>query len=213
MTTGMDTDVSIWLVSPAKTVRKGSGEVCAGGTIPTGGGDHDDGDRPTGPQPVAVKDRSLSAVTWCVSTKMRGFPLSHHTAFFSGNYEEEFRQVFGRRSSCEEPTVYVCAQDRYGDRVPPGETERLLLLVNAPATGDQASFGPALVDDVSRRAWSVRECCGRWRSPRARYSMATLSGRLAAMRLLGKARGTRTGWCLPQTAAPASRSGPAGRTH
>ena len=164
----------------------------------------------------------------------------------------------------------VCAQDRYADRVPPGETERLLLLVNAPAIGDQASFDPALVDDVRRRAWSVLERCGLSVEalndetiattpddfeqlfpagggalygranhglmgsfqrpgpesgleglylagggvhPGPGIPMATLSGRLAAMRLLGKAHGTRTGWRLPQTAAPASRPGAAGRTH
>lgn len=217
------------------------------------------GDRPAGPQPVAPADRSLSAVTWCVTAKTRGFPLSHHTVFFSKNYEEEFRQVFGRQAICEEPTVYVCAQDRYGDQTPPGETERLLLLVNAPATGDQASFAPADLEHVRRKAWSVLERCGlsveaSGATPlsttpdafeqlfpasggalygRANHGlmgsfqrpgpesgleglylagggvhpgpgipMATLSGRLAAMRLLGEARGTRTGWCLPQTARP-----------
>jgi 1-hydroxycarotenoid 3,4-desaturase len=226
-------------------------------------------DRPTGPRPVAAKDRSLSAVTWCVAAKTSGFPLSHHTVFFSGNYEEEFRQVFGRQSICEEPTVYVCAQDRYGDRTPPGKTERLLLLVNAPAIGDQASFDPARIEDVRRRAWSVLERCGLSVEtlddetisttpddfeqlfpagggalygranhglmgsfqrpgpesgleglylagggvhPGPGIPMATLSGRLAAMRLLGKARRTRTGWRLPQAAAPVSRSGSAGRT-
>ena len=40
--------------------------------------------------------------------------------------------------------------------------------------------------------------------------MATLSGRLAAMRLLGKAQGARTGWHLPQSVASAPRAGSAG---
>jgi 1-hydroxycarotenoid 3,4-desaturase len=34
--------------------------------------------------------------------------------------------------------------------------------------------------------------------------MATLSGRLAAIQLLAKVRGTRTGWRLPHTAGPSS---------
>jgi len=226
------------------------------------------GDRPTTPGPVTAKDRSLSAVTWCVSARTHGFPLSHHSVFFSANYEEEFRQVFGRQSICEEPTVYICAQDRYGDRVPPGEKERLLLLVNAPATGDQASFDPALVEDVRRRAWSVLKRCGLSIEavdnetiattpddferlfpagggalygranhglmgsfqrpgpesgleglylagggvhPGPGIPMATLSGRLAAIQLLAKVRGTRTGWRLPHTAGPSSGPDLAGR--
>lgn len=213
--------------------------------------------RAVGPQPVALARRSLSAVTWCVTGRTRGFPLSHHSVFFSDTYEEEFRQVFGRQSICEQPTVYVCAQDRHDDRQPPGETERLLLLVNAPAIGDRGAFDPARLEEVRRRAWSVLERCGLTveaadeamvattpddferlfpASGGALYGranhglmgsfqrpgpesgleglylagggvhpgpgipMATLSGRLAAMRLLSKARGVQTGWRLPQSA-------------
>lgn len=221
-------------------------------------------DRHGSPRPVAARDRSLSAVTWCLSARTSGFPLSHHTVFFSGNYEEEFRQVFGRGRVCDEPTVYVCAQDRYGDRPPAGDKERLLLLVNAPATGDRAAFDPAIVEGVRQRAWRVLDQCGLsvealdhetlCTTPadfeqlfpasggalygRANHGlmgsfqrpgpesgleglylagggvhpgpgipMATLSGRLAAKRVLDQARGTRTGWRLPQSAGEATGPG------
>ena len=36
-----------------------------------------------------------------------------------------------------EPTVYVCAQDRGDAETEPGAGERLLVLANAPATGDE----------------------------------------------------------------------------
>lgn len=77
--------------------------------------------------------RSLSAVTWSLSAQARGFPLAHHNVFFGGDYAEEFDAIFGRRAICEQPTVYVCAQDR-GAGEGPGDdaTERLFLLVNAP---------------------------------------------------------------------------------
>ena len=78
--------------------------------------------------------RSLSALTWSLSSADVGFPLEHHTVFFGGDYPAEFRAL-DTESIADEPTVYVCAQDRHNGAAPPvGEPERLFLLVNAPAT-------------------------------------------------------------------------------
>jgi 1-hydroxycarotenoid 3,4-desaturase len=246
----------------ASGVRLATGERLEAGSIVFNGdlsalrGGLIAGGRAVGPRPVAPARRSLSAVTWCVSGRTSGFPLSHHTVFFSDTYREEFRQVFGHQSVCEQPTVYVCAQDRHDDRQPAGETERLLLLVNAPAIGDRGSFDAGRLQDIRRRAWSVLKRCGLEVEPlddgevattpdaferlfpasggalygRANHGllgsfqrpgpesgleglylagggvhpgpgipMATLSGRLAAERILSKARGVRTGWRLRQS--------------
>lgn len=79
--------------------------------------------------------RSLSAVTWAVVGRARGFPLVNHNVFFSDDYAAEFEDLVRRRRVPVAPTVYICAQDRRdddGDR----DEERMLVLVNAPATGD-----------------------------------------------------------------------------
>lgn len=147
-------------------VQLASGEVLPAGAIVFNGdistlrGGLIGGDRPVGPAPVRVGKRSLSAVTWCVEARTGGFPLSHHTVFFADTYEEEFRAVFDRQSICDRPTVYICAQDRHDDRPPTGGTERLLILVNAPAIGDQDVFGPARLEEVRQRAWALLERCG-----------------------------------------------------
>jgi 1-hydroxycarotenoid 3,4-desaturase len=57
-------------------------------------------------------ERSLSAVTFCRVARAEGFPLARHTVFFSDDYEAEFSDVFGHWRLPENPTVYVCAQDR-----------------------------------------------------------------------------------------------------
>ena len=81
--------------------------------------------------------RSLSAVTWTMIAPTGGFPLERHNVFFSRDYAAEFEALFRSGQVSEEPTVYVCAQDRGGpDRVGEGGPERLLCLVNAPADGD-----------------------------------------------------------------------------
>ena len=80
--------------------------------------------------------RSLSAVTWAMVAEARGFPLLHHNVFFSDAYAAEFAAILRDRRVPAEPTVYVCAQDR-GDEAQPLASERLLVLANAPATGDE----------------------------------------------------------------------------
>lgn len=82
--------------------------------------------------------RSLSAVTWQVVARVRGFPLSHHNVFFAADYAAEFAAI-GRGTLPDDPTIYVCAQDRAGegDDAAPAAAERLLVLVNAAAWGDR----------------------------------------------------------------------------
>ncbi len=55
--------------------------------------------------------------------------------FFSDDYRAEFEALKRGRLPAV-PTVYICAQDRTDQEAQAGEPERLLCLVNAPATGD-----------------------------------------------------------------------------
>ena len=99
--------------------------------------------------PVEPARRSLSALTWNLLAQTRDFPLSRHTVFFSDDSRAEFDDIFGHARLPSSPTVYVCAQDRSDaetgverddDAATPGSAERLLLIVNAPATGDARPF-------------------------------------------------------------------------
>ncbi len=102
--------------------------------------------------------RSLSAVTFAMRATTRGFPLVRHNVFFSRGYEAEFAAIFDRDRIPDEPTVYICAQDRGDDDSPPGGPERLLCLVNAPASGDARAFSP---EEISRCESSMRSVFGR----------------------------------------------------
>ncbi len=96
---------------------------------------------------IARADRSLSAVTFAMRATPRGFPLVRHNVFFSNDYAGEFDSILKRDCIPETPTVYVCAQDRDDDDAPRDGPERLLCLVNAPASGDARAF-PA--QEISR---------------------------------------------------------------
>lgn len=82
--------------------------------------------------------RSLSAVTWSMLASTRGFPLVHHNVFFSNDYPREFESLLRKRRVPDGPTVYVCAQDRSDSALVQARDERLLVVVNAPANGDEA---------------------------------------------------------------------------
>ena len=89
-------------------------------------------------RPTAARARSFSAVTWAMIAKPGGVPLLNHNVFFSEDYAAEFRMLLRERRVPDEPTVYLCAQDRR-DTIqdgPENALERFLLVVNAPATGD-----------------------------------------------------------------------------
>ena len=112
-------------------------------------------------RPVSAAARSLSAVTWLLCARVEGFPLLRHTVFFSHDYAAEFDDIFKQGRLPRAPTVYVCAQDRDDqERRPPDGPERLLCLVNAPATGDSNRFDAALVEDCEARVLSLLSRCG-----------------------------------------------------
>lgn len=109
--------------------------------------------------------RSLSAMTWLVGARTRGFALLRHNVFFSGDYRAEFEALFGRRAMPADPTIYVCAQDRGASQTGDASEdtargpERLLCLINAPADGDRP--GVALDADAAQaRAFAQLERFG-----------------------------------------------------
>jgi 1-hydroxycarotenoid 3,4-desaturase len=111
---------------------------------------------------IPAEARSLSAVTWAAVARTSGFPLTRHNVFFSCDYEREFRDL--AHGVANDPTVYVCAQDRDGACDGP---ERLLMLVNAPAHGDVAAVAIRAAEQAMRRRidacglsvdWQPQDC-------------------------------------------------------
>jgi 1-hydroxycarotenoid 3,4-desaturase len=104
--------------------------------------------------------RSLSALTWNVVAPVRDAALLRHNIFFSDDYAAEFD---GLRQGLlpADPTIYVCAQDRGdSDAPPPAGPERLLCLVNAPATGDRDPPDAHTLDRCQQSAFARLERCG-----------------------------------------------------
>lgn len=81
----------------------------------------------------------------------RGLSPVRHNVFFSSDYEREFDDL-DRDSLPQEPTVYACAQDRDDTASAPADgTDRLLLIVNAPARGGRKPFTLSEIDACTQR--------------------------------------------------------------
>lgn len=107
-----------------------------------------------GVAPVPPAARSLSACVWTLNAKAEGFPLAHHNVFFGQDYPGEFREIFTERRLPTDPTVYVCAQDRADVERGDLASERLLILVNAPADGDHAPLSETEIAQCQERTWT-----------------------------------------------------------
>lgn len=113
------------------------------------------------PEPLPFAARSLSAFTMALVAESSGFPLAFHNVFFSSDYGAEFRSMQERRRVPDEPTVYICASDRGEGEAEPSGGERMLVVVNAPATGDDpAAWSERERQRCKQAAFSVMQACG-----------------------------------------------------
>ena len=100
---------------------------------------------------------SLSALTWCLKAPA-GAPWLRHNVMFGEDYAEEFDAVFARHALPQDPTIYVCAQDRETGGSAP--EERLFVLVNAPAHNPQSPLSTQEIDRCEQTIAAALRRCG-----------------------------------------------------
>lgn len=124
-------------------------------------------------KPVKRSDRSLSAIAWTLQAQTSGFPLSHHSVFFGQDYPAEFDAVFHQNQYPQDPTVYICAQDRTDEGIAPKGPERLLMIINAPPNGDMSQPSDTEMNQCMQRALARLNACGLTVSVDPQASVAT----------------------------------------
>ncbi|MGW5956385.1 1-hydroxycarotenoid 3,4-desaturase CrtD [Methylorubrum thiocyanatum] len=126
---------------------------------------------------IPPRERSLSAMTFCMTARAEGFGLAHHSVFFSADYRSEFDAILRGRRLPPDPTVYVCAQDRDGNGgTAPSGPERLLLLVNAPADGGERPFTSREIAACETNILRKLSACGLTLEPTERATVTTPDG-------------------------------------
>lgn len=81
----------------------------------------------------APKDPSMSGWTAVVKARRRADRAPHTVLFPSRAYRGEFDDIFERGRVPDEPTVYVCAQEKAHGRGGWADHEPLFIMANAPA--------------------------------------------------------------------------------
>lgn len=91
----------------------------------------------SGTRKVLRQQRSCSGMIFYWGMN-RSFPELHlHNIFFSKNYREEFKHIFGKRTLYHDPTVYVNITSKMETMHAPEGGENWFLLINAPANDGQ----------------------------------------------------------------------------
>ncbi len=148
----------------ARGVRLEGGEVIRGRAV-LSNGDPDAlrtgllGEEAQSALPKVKMDRSLSALVWTATGMSSGFEPDRHNVIFSPNYADEFACLFKDRRIPDDPTIYICAQDRGAGSERDGP-ERFLILINAPADGDTHSYTAEETDPWLDLTLNRMRACG-----------------------------------------------------
>lgn len=121
-------------------------------------------------RPLPPVRRSLSAVVLTGQADIAGFPVVRHNVLFSPDYRAEFDDIFKRRRLPAHPTIYLCAQDRddHGALYPGATSDRVQIIINAPANGDSPDFSDEEIATCRNRTPGFLAQCGlalSWREP------------------------------------------------
>lgn len=96
----------------------------------------------------AVTPRSLSASVMSFCADTGGFPLAAHNVFFADGPDQEYVPLAKGRPQ-NDPTLYVCAQDRFSDATPTGPERFEIILNSPPLPADTAA--PAIQSEEERQ--------------------------------------------------------------
>ena len=89
------------------------------------------------PHRILKQERSSSALIfyWGINREFKELDL--HNIFFSGNYKEEFRQIFEAKSFYKDPTVYINITSKDEPTDAPVGCENWFVMINAPGNFNQ----------------------------------------------------------------------------
>ena len=84
-----------------------------------------------------TEPRSHSARVWSFAARPEGPELAHHNVFFARDPGEEFRAIAAGQMP-QDPTIYICAEDRGTGLTVPQGLERFEIILNAAPLGISA---------------------------------------------------------------------------
>jgi phytoene desaturase len=86
---------------------------------------------------VQKQERSCSALIFYWGINKTFSNLDVHNIFFTENYKDEFKYLFGKASIYEDPTVYVNITSKYSSGDAPENCETWFVMINVPPNFSQ----------------------------------------------------------------------------
>lgn len=102
---------------------------------------------------IAATPRSLSASVMSFAAKADGAPLAAHNVFFADDPTSEYAPL-SKGQLQTDPTLYVCAQDRFGDAIPTDQ-ERFEIILNNPPIKTPDAQCPADFEKVKHQCQTL----------------------------------------------------------
>jgi 1-hydroxycarotenoid 3,4-desaturase len=128
---------------------------------------------------AAAEPRSLSAYVHSFAASAHGVPFSGHNVFFCADPKTEFGALAKGRMPTD-ATLYVCAQDRFGGKIPDGP-ERFEIIMNAPASPDAAPLSSEEITTCHSSTMARLAAFGLHFTPRPPPESLTMPQNFAAM--------------------------------
>mgnify|MGYP000058696725 FL=1 len=91
----------------------------------------------TGPSKVLSQEKSTSAIVFYWGIKKSFDALDVHNIFFSETYEDEFNQLFVKKTLIDDPTVYIHISSKVEKEDAPSGCENWFVMINAPVDDGQ----------------------------------------------------------------------------
>jgi phytoene desaturase len=100
------------------------------------------------PKRTLSQERSSSAVIFYWGVKKMFPELDLHNIFFSGNYSEEFANIFDHKTLFSDPTIYINITSKDNKSDAPSRCENWFVMINAP--GDYGQDWEGLVTQARK---------------------------------------------------------------
>ena len=84
------------------------------------------------PKTILLQEKSSSAIVFYWGVKKEFPSLGIHNIFFAENYEEEFKDIFDRKTLSQDPTIYVHISSKQEKTDAPEACENWFVMVNSP---------------------------------------------------------------------------------
>ncbi len=89
------------------------------------------------PKKLVSQEKSSSALIFYWGISRQFSQLDLHNILFSADYKKEFDHIFGKRTICDDPTVYINITSKYHAQDAPEGCENWFVMINVPSNHKQ----------------------------------------------------------------------------